>query len=210
MTLSWTFTCVEGDRIKAGNEVVSEGRSNARLGVLSLNWERYQWGHRGTVCFSEHSMKSGASKRGRALSQIIWMSIAESLVSLRKYLITLCRVWVNPTPFSPFCLCQVLPAVAKLILVHFHWQVKQIVDRYGPPAMNTSYFFSFLFFPFANSLSTTVHPLLYVSLVVSVFIVTRLMGFFCPCCLQIRVQLISAAVGRPGAAQQLLQISNCE
>ena len=27
-------------------------------------------------------------------------------------------------------LSQVLPAVAKLILVHFHWQVTQILDRY--------------------------------------------------------------------------------
>lgn len=24
---------------------------------------------------------------------------------------------------------QVLPAVAKLVLVHFHWQVSQILDR---------------------------------------------------------------------------------
>lgn len=29
-------------------------------------------------------------------------------------------------------LSQVLPAVAKLILVHFHWQVTQILDRYVP------------------------------------------------------------------------------
>lgn len=32
---------------------------------------------------------------------------------------------------APLCfLSQVLPAVAKLILVHFHWQVSQILDRY--------------------------------------------------------------------------------
>lgn len=49
--------------------------------------------------------------------------------------------------FSDLCLCsvsfsQVLPAVAKLILVHLHWQVSQILDRYVSSAALFSSHFS--------------------------------------------------------------------
>lgn len=58
-----------------------------------------------------------------------------------KFKLWTCLLTLNTSSFSS----QVSPSVAKLILVHFHWQISQVLDRYVPHIHKFCTYFIFLF-----------------------------------------------------------------
>lgn len=71
-----------------------------------------------------------------------------------------------------FFFIQVSPSVAKLILVHFHWQVSQIVDRFVSSSVSHFVFYLLLV---ANLLMILSSKILSYLLFFKLFF-----NFFCP------------------------------